>query len=80
MYLAAAKTIYEENGIQHNQNTEKIVLTKREINLMLSAPSLKADCNGYVIIYPNNQGPTYKAYIKCANKYQTWGYNPKYLE
>jgi len=79
-YIDAARFIYEENGIQSGIEVSQIVLTRREINSLLTTPALRNDCNGYVIIYPSNQGPDYEAYINCSDKYQTKGYDSKKLD
>lgn len=78
-YIEAATYIYENNAIEGGINKEKIVLTRKEINSLLNPPVIDNTCNGYVIIYPDNQGPSYKAYITCDDKYTTKGYDEKYI-
>lgn len=78
-YLDAAKFIYESNGISDTTKVQKIVITRSEINSLLTTPVLSKDCNGYVIIYPNKQGPTFEVFIKCGNKYKTKGFEPSLL-
>jgi hypothetical protein len=79
-YIAAATFIYEENGIENAANISQIILTRREINLMLAKPALDDTCNGYVIIKPSDQGPEYKAYITCNGIYTSKDFNRKNLE
>ena len=78
-YINAAKIIYEDNGIEDVSKVDRIIITRKEINYLLSKPILNNDCNGYVIIHVSNQGPTYDAYIKCK-KYETKGFDSKFLD
>jgi len=73
-YLNAASYIYENNAIEGATEKERIILTRKEINSLLTPPAIDNTCNGYVEIYPDNQGPEYKVYITCENKYTTKGY------
>lgn len=79
-YIAAAEYLYENNAIADGYEKKKIVLTRREINSLLTEPAIDNKCNGYVIIYPDNQGPSYEAYIICDDNYTTKGYKDGYLQ
>ena len=78
-YIEAARIVYEDNGIENISNIEKIILTRKEINYLLSKPILDNKCNGYVMIDVSSQGASFKPFIKC-NKYETKGFDKKYLQ
>lgn len=77
-YLGAAAFIYENNAIEDGTSKEKIILTRNEMNKFLKDPITSFECNGYVEIYPSNQGPTYKVFIQCKD-YITKGFKQEHL-
>ncbi|MBQ6840757.1 MAG: hypothetical protein IJO63_01395 [Bacilli bacterium] len=79
-YIDAAEYIYKEQALEDIQTKEEIILTRQEINILFTSAPLSADCNGYVIIVPNGQEADIKAYIKCADKYQSYNFDETYLE
>ena len=78
-YLEVAEFIYENNVINLNNNLNKIIITRKEMNSLLEKPILDYDCNGYVIIYPSNQGAKYEVYITCGDNYTTNGFDERLL-
>ena len=78
-YISAVEFLYENNAIANGYTKNKITLSRKEINSLLINPSLDANCNGYVDIFPCNQGPKYKAYIICKDDYVTKGFDDKHL-
>ena len=57
----------------------KIIITRKEMNSLLEKPILDYDCNGYVIIYPSNQGAKYEVYITCDDNYTSNGFDERLL-
>lgn len=78
-YSDTARFIYESNGFENGTEVERIIITRQEMNSLLTKPALGNDCDGYVIIYPDNQGPTYEAYVKCKD-YISPGFDSKLLD
>ena len=61
--------IMEEYAIASSLNKGKILLSELD-----GLDKIKNECSGYVMI-TGNSPKSYKAYIKCSDKYQTSGYN-----
>ena len=78
-YLNVAEYIYENNVINLKDDLNKIIITKKEMNSLLQRPTLDYECNGYVIIYPSNEGAKYDVYITCDDKYTTDGFDESLL-
>ena len=81
-----AKTYTDNYYGKALENGDEGVVTIRDMQgegLLTAVKDIENDsinCSGYVNFKVNNKKTLYKAYLKCADNYQTKGYQEKYDE
>ncbi len=69
LFTSYEDMVAEYAALSAYKNNDRI-----ELNNIEGLDTVKKECTGYVITTKTTTPYTYKAYIKCGNKYKTSGY------